>query len=267
MRLALAAVEGAVVPGGEPVPGPAVQRYADDHSAYLSSTTTYTYDAFDRTVTETTSGTSGKTNAFVYLAMDDQVLREEEPYNAYRFNGHRWDAASGTYDMGFRNYDPGLNRFLTRDLYGGALADMGLATDPFTNNRYAFAGGNPISFVELDGHLFGMSWSDIGHATLDVVGMVPVVGEVADVANGLWYMAEGNYVDGALSMAAAIPGAGTAATAAKWAKKGADAAGAANDARKTTKTAPKSKPKPESKPKPASKPKCETNSFPPARGC
>ncbi|MGK5449764.1 DNRLRE domain-containing protein, partial [Streptomyces radiopugnans] len=316
-------------------------------SGTAARTTTYTYDAFDRTVTETTSGTNGKTKAFTYLAMDDQVLREEvagqaaksyqwspwgqqltqikhrddgtreysqytyhpkgdveaitktegttratygytaygsdesalftgadkpdgqtpegeeDPYNAYRFNGHRWDAASGTYDMGFRNYDPGLNRFLTRDLYGGALADMGLATDPFTNNRYAFAGGNPISFVELDGHLFGMSWSDIGHATLDVVGMVPVVGEVADVANGLWYMAEGNYVDGALSMAAAIPGAGTAATAAKWAKKGADAAGAANDARKTTKTAPK--PKPKSKPKeelkPASKPKCETNSF------
>ncbi|URN11932.1 hypothetical protein LUW77_09400 [Streptomyces radiopugnans] len=133
--------------------------------------------------------------------------------------------------------------------------------------------------MELDGHLFGMSWSDIGHATLDVVGMVPVVGEVADVANGLWYMAEGNYVDGALSMAAAIPGAGTAATAAKWAEKGAGAAGAANDARKTTKTAPESKPapKPESKPapkpkeepkpapKPESKPKPESELRPPAR--
>jgi hypothetical protein len=27
-------------------------------------------------------------------------------------------AGLGTYDMGFRNYDPGLNRFLTRDMYG-----------------------------------------------------------------------------------------------------------------------------------------------------
>src|SRR5207248_3244748 len=88
----------------------------------------------------------------------------EEPYNAFRFNASRWDANSGTYDMGFRNYDPGLNRFLTRDAYGGAMADMALGMDPFTGNRYAFAGGNPISFVELDGHLFGMSWSDIGHA-------------------------------------------------------------------------------------------------------
>ncbi|MEV4987527.1 RHS repeat-associated core domain-containing protein, partial [Micromonospora sp. NPDC053811] len=39
----------------------------------------------------------------------------EEPHDAFRFNASRWDAGSGTYDMGFRNYDPGLNRFLTRD--------------------------------------------------------------------------------------------------------------------------------------------------------
>jgi hypothetical protein len=37
-------------------------------------------------------------------------------------------------------------------MYNGALADMNLGADPFTGNRYAFAGGNPTSFVELDGH-------------------------------------------------------------------------------------------------------------------
>ncbi|URN11925.1 hypothetical protein LUW77_09355 [Streptomyces radiopugnans] len=54
--------------------------------------------------------------------------------------------------MGFRDYSPGLNRFTTRDMYNGALADMSLGTDPFTSNRYAFTGGNPISRIELDGH-------------------------------------------------------------------------------------------------------------------
>ncbi|MFF3350618.1 DNRLRE domain-containing protein [Streptomyces sp. NPDC002779] len=161
---------------------------------------------------------------------------EQDSYNAFRFNSSRFDASSGTYDMGFRNYDPGLNRFLTRDSYSGALSDMSLATDPFTGNRYAFAGGNPISFVELDGHLFGLSLSDIGHAALDVVGMVPVVGEVADVANGIWYAAEGNYADAALSLASAIPLVGygaTAVKAGKYAAKGSEAADTANDARKT----------------------------------
>ena len=47
--------------------------------------------------------------------------------------------------MGFRDYNPGLNRFLTRDMYNGALADLNLGTDPYTGNRYAFAGGNPIT--------------------------------------------------------------------------------------------------------------------------
>jgi RHS repeat-associated protein len=77
----------------------------------------------------------------------------KQPYNFYRYTAKRFDPASGTYDMGFRDYDPGLNRFLTRDMYNGALADLNLATDPFTSNRYAFAGGNPISNVELDGHI------------------------------------------------------------------------------------------------------------------
>ncbi|QNA77623.1 hypothetical protein C8250_042920 [Streptomyces sp. So13.3] len=76
----------------------------------------------------------------------------KEAYNPYRFNAKRWDAQSGTYDMGFRNYSPGLNRFTSRDMYNGALADMGLGSDPYTSNRYAFAGGNPTSFVEMDGH-------------------------------------------------------------------------------------------------------------------
>ncbi|MER8070705.1 DNRLRE domain-containing protein [Streptomyces sp. NPDC094034] len=79
----------------------------------------------------------------------------KEAYNPYRYNSKRWDAHAGTYDMGFRDYNPGLNRFTSRDMYNGALADMGLGSDPYTGNRYAFTGGNPTTFVEIDGHCFG----------------------------------------------------------------------------------------------------------------
>ncbi|ELS57260.1 golvesin C-terminal-like domain-containing protein [Streptomyces viridochromogenes] len=208
----------------------------------------------------------------------DAANPDKEAYNEYRYNAHRYDDGSGTYDMGFRNYDPGLNRFLTRDMFGGALDDMALATDPYTGNRYAFAGGNPISFVELDGHLFGMdiSLSDIGHAALDVAGMVPVIGEAADVANGIWYAAEGNYADAALSMAAAVPGVGMAATAAKYAKKGAKAVDAVKGGSKASNGAKATKPKstkpkqakPEAKPKKSGPTACKVspkkrNSFTP----
>ncbi|MEV7566447.1 DNRLRE domain-containing protein [Streptomyces tanashiensis] len=96
----------------------------------------------------------GKDDKAEFTGIDKPVPADptKEAYNAYRYNSKRWDAQSGTYDMGFRSYNPGLNRFTTRDMYSGALADMNLGMDPFTGNRYAFAGGNPTSMVELDGH-------------------------------------------------------------------------------------------------------------------
>lgn len=89
---------------------------------------------------------------FTGIDKPDAADPTKEPYNAYRFNAKRWDQNSQSYDMGFRDYSPGLNRFLTRDSYNGALADMHLGLNPWTGNRYAFGGGNPISAVELDGH-------------------------------------------------------------------------------------------------------------------
>ncbi|MGW1502631.1 golvesin C-terminal-like domain-containing protein [Streptomyces mirabilis] len=96
---------------------------------------------------------SDDSSEFTGIDKPDAADPTKEAYNPYRFNAKRWDAQSGTYDMGFRNYSPGLNRFTTRDMYNGALADMKLGVDPYTSNRYAFGGGNPTSFVELDGHM------------------------------------------------------------------------------------------------------------------
>jgi RHS repeat-associated protein len=79
------------------------------------------------------------------------------PDSSYRFNAMRWDPGSGQYDMGFRNYNPGINSFISRDMYNGALADMNLTADPFTGARYAFGDGNPISNIEMDGHMPCMS--------------------------------------------------------------------------------------------------------------
>ncbi|SOD84265.1 RHS repeat-associated core domain-containing protein [Streptomyces sp. Ag109_G2-15] len=95
---------------------------------------------------------SDDTSEFTGIDKPDAADPTKEAYNPYRFNAKRWDAQSGTYDMGFRDYDPGLGRFTTRDMYNGALADMDLGADPYTGNRYAFAGGNPVSGVEVDGH-------------------------------------------------------------------------------------------------------------------
>ncbi|MCX3064245.1 golvesin C-terminal-like domain-containing protein [Streptomyces beihaiensis] len=193
--------------------------------------TYYTYDAHSNVQAVTDAGGDTKsTYGYTAYGADDTsqdtgvdkpgstTSDPSDPYNAYRFNADRINGSTGTYNMGFRNYDPGLNRFLSRDMYNGALSDMGLASDPLTGNRYAFGGGNPISNIELDGH----GWlSDLGHTALDVAGMVPVVGSVADVANAAWYAADGDYLDAGVSLAGAIPVIGDAALGAREAIKGA----------------------------------------------
>ncbi|MDX8054493.1 RHS repeat-associated core domain-containing protein [Lentzea sp. BCCO 10_0798] len=96
----------------------------------------------------------GKDDKEAFTGIDKPDVQQpgKEPFNFYRYNGKRFGPSSGSYDMGFRDYNPGLNRFTTRDTYNGALADMNLGSDTFTGNRYAFAGGNPITGVEADGH-------------------------------------------------------------------------------------------------------------------
>ncbi|MCR8984425.1 hypothetical protein NW801_04915 [Brevibacillus laterosporus] len=58
---------------------------------------------------------------------------------------------------------------------------------------------------------------------LDVVGMIPGVGEIADLANAGISLARGDYEGAALSLAACVPFAGWAATGTKFVKKGMNA--------------------------------------------
>jgi hypothetical protein len=62
--------------------------------------------------------------------------------------------------------------------------------------------------------------SGLGHLVLDVVGLVPLVGEAADGINAAWYAVEGDYANAALSAAATIPGLGVTATLARHLRRG-----------------------------------------------
>ena len=114
-----------------------------------------------------------------------------------------------------RAYDPASRAFLTPD---PLEAMLGTAC---AGNPYHYAGNDPANQVDplglrpvTDAELAGEHdsggglISKIGHGVLDVAGLVPGVGEVADLANAAWYSAEGDYTMAALSAAAAIPFAG-----------------------------------------------------------
>ena len=126
-------------------------------------------------------------DSFTGIDKPDVQQPDKEPFNFYRFNGKRWDSTTGSYDMGFRDYNPGLNRFTSRDQYNGALSDLKLGVSPWTGNRYAFTGGNPISRVELDGHCWAWDWlCDTGEAIGDAaVGAVDFFGQVGGFSVGL----------------------------------------------------------------------------------
>ena len=63
------------------------------------------------------------------------------------------------------------------------------------------------------------SWADSLQTGLDIAGLIPGLGEIADCVNGCISLARGNYEDAALSFAAMVPGFGAAATLAKQSKK------------------------------------------------
>jgi RHS repeat-associated protein len=165
--------------------------------------TYYSYDA--HTNVQAITDSSGNTKAtYGYSAygsddpsqdtgVDKSVPAGTDPYNSYRFNADRIDSSTGNYDMGFRNYDPGMNRFLSRDMYNGALSDLGMSADPYTGNRYAFGGGNPLSNIEQDGHDWISDHLGVPRFTVDGSGTATDNSNVAEVTKNMtslrdWYV-------------------------------------------------------------------------------
>ena len=73
-------------------------------------------------------------------------------------------------------------------------------------------------------------WRSWVHGGLDLVGLAPVVGEPADVVNGLFYAAEGDGVNAGMSFGGAIPVAGWGFAAVKGGRKGKQALDEAEEA-------------------------------------
>lgn len=93
------------------------------------------------------------------------------------------------------------------------------------NSHYIYQNGmwKPFDLPDLpeDAH-FILAVADAliqaGHNSLDVIGLIPVAGEIADGVNAAWYYAEGDMVNGALSTASMVPFVGIVSTGAKWSR-------------------------------------------------
>ncbi len=168
------------------------------------------------------------------LAADPGRGGGPRPVGLGRRAGWAWATAASSAVDGLlwlrqRAYDPATRAFLQPDPLPPIVGTA------FAAHPYHYAGNDPVNAADplgrrpvTDAELAGQrdehgggGWlSDLGHGLLDVAGLIPVVGEAADLANAGWYALEGDYLMAGLSAASAIPFLGYGATAAKVAVKG-----------------------------------------------
>ena len=127
----------------------------------------------------------------------------------------------------FGNQTDSNDLIYLRNRYYNALTRRFVNSDPAREgwNWFAYAGGNPIAFVDPTG--LGLSSAlDSVQTGLSFLGLIPVVGNVFDLVNAGISTSRGNYADASFNLAAALPGIGQAATGAKLAAASIGAVGA-----------------------------------------
>lgn len=134
----------------------------------------------------------------------------------------------------FRKDHPELNMPELRPRKPGTDADgntIGKVVGETPSSGVPASEANPAVQAETSGEAeIGTKVLDGLQVGLDVAGLIPGFGEIADLANAGISAARGDFVGAGLSLAAAIPFAGWLATGAKGVKRGVDMAQAGSKA-------------------------------------
>ena len=133
-----------------------------------------------------------------------ELLSANECGIMYLYNGEYGVATdeNGLYYMRARYYNSEIKRFVNQDVLIGTISDSP------TMNRYAYVNGNPISLSDPFGLSPSLNW--LGHAALDVLGLIPGIGIAFDIVNAIWYFAEGDIFGGICSLIGVLPFVGDA---------------------------------------------------------
>ncbi len=137
--------------------------------------------------------------------MHESKEMQEEEYEALRKDYLRTEQATL----------PPFSSFKSGNTIGRVVGETAPAAVP------ASQANPPIAAETEEEGITGEQVLDGIQLGLDVVGLIPVVGEVADIASGVISLARGDYVGAGLSLLSAIPFVGYAGTAGKAARYGA----------------------------------------------
>ncbi len=192
-----------------------IYSYIDDGEDKADNITCYHYNNIGST-TKLTDNNGNVIQSYEYGAYGE-VLSGDTKITPFLYNGQLgvMTDENGLYYMRARYYNVNIKRFINQDVVHGSIsASQSL-------NRYSYVQGNPIKLTDPFGlsPLDRLNWKNVGHAILNGLGMIPVVGEAFDMANAIWYAKDGQYGMAALSLMAALPMIGNVASGVMTAAK------------------------------------------------
>ena len=187
-----------------------VQDLSSDKSSDKDAdgTTYYHYNNIGST-TKLTDNNGNVIQSYEYGAYGE-VLSGDTKITPFLYNGQLGVMTdnNGLYYMRARYYNVNIKRFINQDVVHGSInVSQSL-------NRYSYVQGNPIKLTDPFGlsPLDRLNWKNLGHAILNGLGLIPVIGEAFDIANAIWYAHDGEYGMAVLSMMSALPMIGNIAS-------------------------------------------------------
>ena len=111
----------------------------------VGSTTTYLHEDHIGSIRFVSSSTGSQVFSSNYVPYGPQYGASGTP-DEFLYAGKIYDSSTGFYYFGARYYDSIIGRFVTRD------SSSGIAEDPQSLNRYAYARDNPLKITDPNGH-------------------------------------------------------------------------------------------------------------------
>lgn len=135
------------------------------------------------------------------------IITKENGYFENSFDSNYYNLINPYTEVDTQMYHPLWGVYFTVEC---ARARYKLSQEP---------GWNDLHPLVQDARVFWAASSEMIHLGLELIGLVPVVGEVADLTNGVIYAIEGEGLNATLSIASAIPFVGWYAAGIKMAKR------------------------------------------------